>query len=184
MVLKAKSIYIMIVPKTNMFFRIKKINNTKYAYLVDNKWYKRKGKGRGRGSRQKVKKYLGRVYEFNKVEDKEFPIFKNIDNMEEYINNNEKNSIIKDLISWEVFRHKIGNEFIIDSNKIKVLKDNKEVSLALNEGFLNSYTLARLINYKFGHNEQEGYKFAEAFIQAGIDIPKDVFIGIFGKVYK
>ena len=167
-----------------MFLRIKKVNNAKYAYLVDNKWYKRKGKGRGKGSRQKVKKYLGRIFEFERANDKEFLIFRNIDNIGDYIKNNEKNSIINDLIQWELFRHNIGDEFDIDTLKGKVLKKDKEISLAMNEGFLNSYTLARLFNFKFDQDEQEGYKFAQAFVEAGIDVPKDVFVGIFGKVYK
>ena len=168
-----------------MFLRIKKINKIQYAYLVDNRWYKRRTKGRGKGPRQKVKKYLGRVYSFDKVEDKHFFDFKNIGNIEEYIKNNEKNDIIKDLVELELFKHKIGKEFLINFDDKKVLKGNKEVSLAINEGFLNSYTLARLLDFKFEHDaEKAGLDFAKYFVEAGIEVPKEVFVGIFGKVYK
>ena len=169
-----------------MFLRIKKINNAKYAYLVDNKWYKRSVKGKGRGPRQRVRKYLGKVFSFSKISNNDFFIFKNINNIGGYIKNNEKNSIIKDLVEWEVFRHSINrDEFSIDLNNKKILKNEKEVSLAMNEGFLNSYTLARLLNFKFGIDaEKEGLDFAKAFVEAGIEVPKEIFVGIFGKVYK
>lgn len=161
------------------FLRIKKINNTKYAYLVDNKWYKRKTKRKGTGPRQKVKKYLGRVYSFDKVIDNEFLNYIEIKDLNEYLINNEKSKVIKDLINWELYRHNIGNEFNIDFVKKKVLKQKKGVSLAMNEGFLNSYTLAKLLNFKMSEDEESGFMFAKAFVEAGIQIPKDVFVGIF-----
>ena len=169
-----------------MFLRIKKINKIQYAYLVDNRWYKRRTKGRGKGPRQKVKRYLGRVYSFGKVGNESFLNFKNIGNIEEYIEKNEKNSIIKELVEWELFRHNINkDEFDIDFNNKKILKNKKEVSLAINEGFLNSYTLARLLDFKFEHDaEKAGLDFAKYFVEAGIEVPKEVFVGIFGKVYK
>ena len=47
------------------FIRVKKINGKEYAYLVENKRYKRKFKSKNKGSRQKVSKYLGKIYFFN-----------------------------------------------------------------------------------------------------------------------
>ena len=189
-----------------MFLRIKKINNIQYAYLVDNRWYKRRTKDKGKGSRQKVRKYLGRVYSFDKVEDKHFFDFKKIGNIEEYIEKNGKNGVIKGLVEWELFRHNINkDEFDIDFINKKILKcsknsenflahkksrsdflvNKKEVSLAINEGFLNSYTLARLLDFKFGYDaEKAGLELAKYFVEAGIEVPKEVFVGIFGKVYK
>src|SRR3990167_7057970 len=125
------------------FLRVKKINNAKYLYLVGNKWYKRKAKGKGKGPRQKVIKYLGKVYSFEKANNSDFHYFKNINNIEEYIKNNEKSSIIRDLVEWELHRHDINkNEFSIDLKNKKIIKNGKEASLAMNEGFLNGYTLA------------------------------------------
>ena len=54
------------------FLRVKNVNGQKYAYLVENKWYKRGHKGKGRGPRQKVMRYLGRVYSFDKAQNRKF----------------------------------------------------------------------------------------------------------------
>ena len=50
------------------------------------------------------------------------------------------------------------------------------VSLRMNEGFLNSYTLNRLLNLKHG----DSYYLAKCIVEAGIEIPKEVFVGVFG----
>ena len=103
------------------FIRVKKIGGKEYAYLVENKWYKRGFKGKGRGSRQKVSKYLGRVYYFDKADGWDFLTFKSINNLEQYLkdNSNNKNQIFRDLVEWELFRHNVDKEeFTIDfSNK-------------------------------------------------------------------
>ena len=174
------------------FIRTKKITGKEYAYLVENKWYKRKHKGKNKGPRQRVNKYLGRVYKFNKEKDIDFYSFKKIDNLEQYLknNHNNKNQIFRDLIEWELFRHNINKEeFTIDFSNKRIIKINnnartrspnsvgKEVSLRMNEGFLNSFTLARLFNLKSG----DSYYLAKCFVEAGIEIPKEVFVGVFGK---
>jgi len=173
-----------------MFIRVKNIKNKKgkvypYAYLVDNKWYKRGNKEKGRGSRQKVKKYLGRVYSFSKENDKGFFEHLKIEDIEGYVKN-DKNKIINDMVEWEFFRHNIDKEeFFVDFSNKKVLRWDKEVSLKLNEGLLNSYTLSRLSRFKFtGEEREDGFKMAKYFVEAGIEVPKEVFVGIFNKVYK
>ena len=173
-----------------MFIRVKNIKNKKgkaypYAYLVDNKWYKRGNKGKGKGSRQKVVKYLGRVYPFSKVKDVEFFSHLKVEDIEEYLKK-DKNKMINDLIGWELFRHDIDKEeFFVDFSNKKVLRCDKEVSLKLNEGLLNSYTLGRLWRFRFtGEEREDGFKMAKYFVEAGLEVPKEVFVGIFGKVYK
>ena len=64
------------------------------------------------------------------------------------------------------------NELILEGTL-----NNKEISLRMNEGFLNSFTLERLFNLRSG----ESYYLAKCFVEAGIDIPKEVFVGVFGK---
>ena len=161
------------------FIRLKKINGKEYAYLVENKWYKRKFKNKNKGSRQKVSKYLGKVYFFDKEKDVEFINFKNINDLEHYLKNNNKNQIVKDLVEWELFRNNIDKkEFIINFNDKKIKKKNKEVSLKLNEGFLNSYTLNRLFSLK----SDDSYYLAKCFVEAGVEVPKEVFVGMFSKV--
>jgi hypothetical protein len=161
------------------FIRTKKISGKEYAYLVSNKWYKRRHKGKNKGPRQKVSKYLGRVYYFNKVNDKDFLTFKNIKDLEQYLknNHNNKNQIFKDLVEWELFRHNVDKEeFTIDFGNKKIMKNNKMVSLRINEGFLNSFTLNRL----FGLRSGSSYYLAKCFVEAGIEVPKEIFVGVFG----
>lgn len=171
-----------------MFIRVKKIKKDgksyPYAYLVDNKWYKRGSKKRGKGSRQKVVKYLGRVYSFEKVSDDGFFEYIKIkeEDTENYIRKTSKNKIIKDLVRWELGRHEADKEFFLKNNKI--MREEKEVSLKINEGLLCTYTLSRLLNFKFlGDERKDGFSLAKYFVEAGIEVPKEIFIGIFGKGY-
>lgn len=160
------------------FIRTKKINEKEYAYLVENKWYKRSFKGKGRGPRQKVSKYLGRVHSFNKTDNTDFFNYKKINDLEQYLKSNNKQKIFKDLVEWELFRHNINKEeFTIEFNNKKVMKGNKEISLRMNEGFLNRFTLERLFNLRSAGS----YYLAKSFVDAGIEIPKEVFVGMFGK---
>jgi|TARA_B100001964_G_scaffold235436_1_gene295532 hypothetical protein len=159
------------------FIRTKKIDGKEYAYLVENKWYKRKVKAKGRGPRQRVSKYLGRVYYFNKTNNNDFFNYSDIKDLEQYLKNN-KNKIFRDLVEWELFRHSINkNDVTIDYTNKKIIKNNKEVSLRINEGFLNSFTLKRLFNLRAGNS----YFLAKCFVDAGVEIPKEIFVGIFGR---
>ena len=120
---------------------------------------------------------MGRVYSFNKERVIDFYNFKKIGNLEQYIEENNKNQIVRDLIDWELFRHNIDRSwFIIDLDKGAVVRSNKEVSLKINEGFLNRFTLARLFHIR----STDGYYLAKCFVEAGIEIPKEVFVGFFG----
>ena len=158
------------------FIRIKNINGKEYAYLVENKWFKRSFKGKSKGSRQKVSRYLGKVHYLDKTNNEDFLNFKKISNLEDYLKNH-KNQIIKDLVEWELFRHDIDNSFIINFDNKRVMKRNKEATLRINEGYLNSYTLSRL----FISRSNDSYYLAKCFVDAGIEIPKELFAGLFSK---
>ena len=160
------------------FIRIKKINGKEYAYLVENKWYKRGFKSKGKGSRQRVSRYLGKVYSFDKANEQGFLQYKDINEAQQYLVDNNSEEIIKDLIRWELHRHNIDiNEFNINFSNKKVMKRKKEVSLRINEGFLNSYTLRRLFNLR----EENSFYLAKCFVEAGIDVPKEIFAGLFSE---
>lgn len=160
------------------FIRIKRINGKEYAYLVENKWYKRRSKGKSKGCRQKVSKYLGKVYSFDKAQNHDFFNFGKIENVEQYLINNTQDNIIKDLVIWELFRHNVNiDEFSIDFNNKKVTKSKKGVSIKINEGFLCSYTLRRLFNLK----KDDSYYLAKCFVDAGIEVPKEIFVGLFSE---
>lgn len=162
-----------------MFFRIKKIKGKEYAYLVENSW------GR-KSSRQKVKGYMGRVYRFKVKNNVGFLDFLKTSSTEEYITNNDKNKIIKDLIEWELFKHDAGKgEFLIDFGTSRIEKGKKRAVLHINDGFMCSLTLKNLLEFKPERDEEaDGYRLARAFVEAGIKIPNEVFVGLFSKLYK
>ena len=161
-----------------MFFRIKKIKGKEYAYVVENEW-------RRKGSRQRVKGYLGRVYRLSLSDDVGFLSFIKINAIEDYISNNEKNKIINDLIEWELFRFDIDKEeFLIDLNNKKIQKNKKNVVLFVNDGFMCNLTLKNLLDFKTEGDEQtDGYRLAKAFVEAGIKVPQEVFVGICQKLF-
>ena len=86
------------------FIRIKKIKGIEYAYIVENSWQENKVK-------QKVKKYLGKVYKFERKK------FKNVDEelggfigfvkdeLEHYLAVTEPKKILLDIIKWELSNH-------------------------------------------------------------------------------
>lgn len=160
------------------FFRIKKIKGKEYAYIVENKWKRN-------GSRQKVKGYIGRAYRFDLKNNVDFLQFLNITNVDNYLNN-QKNKIINDLVEWELFKHGISKQdFSVDLNNIKVQKNKKNVALLINDGFMCNLTLKNLLEFKpEGEEQADGYRLARAFVEAGIKVPQDIFVGLFSKLYK
>jgi len=177
-----------------MFIRIKKITkngkNYPYACVVENRWMKKTKR-----SRQKVKKYLGRVYFLDRINNNNFFEFYSIADVKDYVKNNDKRRIIDDLIRFELIAHgfkdesnflvngkiyfdKINNELFINNEKIK----NSNVVLAMNEGFLCDDTIKRLFGRFDGNEKEVGFKLANAFVEAGLKIPEEIFIGIFEKV--
>ncbi|MBI2659240.1 hypothetical protein HYX05_04050 [Candidatus Woesearchaeota archaeon] len=161
------------------FFRIKKIKGKEYAYVVENEW-KRKG------SRQKVKGYLGRAYRLDLKNNVDFLEFLKTENFQNYVESSEKNKIISDLIEWELYRFGADkNIFSINLNNKKIQKSNKDVVFLINDGFMCSFTLKNLLEFGIENDEQaDGYRFARAFVEAGIKVPQEIFIGLFGKLYK
>ena len=161
-----------------MFFRIKKIKGKEYAYFVENKW-------KHKGSRQKVKGYLGRVYRFDLKNNIDFFGYLKIKNVYDYIENNEKNKIIRDLIEWELFKLCASkDEFLIDLDNLKIQRNKRNVVLLINDGLMCELTLKNLLNFRTEDEQTDGYSLARAFVEAGIKVPNEVFVGIFGKLYK
>ncbi len=164
------------------FIRTKKIKGAEYAYIVENKWKRKKTK-------QKSKKYLGRVYRFDRVGVMDFYEYYDISDVEKYLKDRSKEEIVDDLLKLEMFNFGFKDESgvwsrdgcFLDLKKKKVYNEKgNNVALALNEGFLTTYALRKLLYFK-ADVEEEGYDFAKMFIEAGIAIPKDVFVGVFSK---
>jgi len=158
-----------------VYIRIKKIDHKPYAYLVESLKTKQ-------GPRQKVKQYLGRVYEFEK---------KNVES--EIINSKSKSSFLWSLVLPELlaigFKKKSKEYFlknlIFDSKKLTLSKQTKsktkkDAIISLNEGYLCSFTLQRILKFKKGKDlRQDAEILAKYFLEAGINISKENFVGYY-----
>lgn len=160
-----------------MFIRTKKINNNKYAYIVENYW-------KDNSSRQRVKEYLGKVV---KPERKDFEI--NIDFNTEY------SAIINKLFERELLRHEFKEANVLEGRTLElgrikanlenynVIKGKKNVLLAINEGFLCKKTIQELINFKPLEDKQKtGIKLAQMLVEAGLKLNEEEFIKLFEKI--
>src|SRR3989344_7625810 len=160
------------------FFRIKKIKGNEYAYRFENEW--KKGT-----SVQKVKGYLGLVFRFEKSQQIEFQKFINIEDLNEYTSSNDWMKIIKSLVEWEIYQHSIDRtKFNIDLNSFKVQRRKRNSVFAINEGYMCNLTLSNLANFKKEDESVDGFRLARVFIEAGVKVPQDAFVGIYGKLYK
>ena len=116
----------------------------------------------------------------------DFNEFFKFESLENYIFNNDKNKIINDLIEWELFKFGIDErEIHIELSNIRILKNKKNIVLSINDGFMCNLTLKNLFEFKPQGDEQtDGYRLAKAFVDAGIKVPQEVFVGIYQKLYK
>ena len=166
------------------FVRTKKIKGNEYAYIVENKWKKR-----GNKVKQKTKKYLGRVYRFDRVNVMDFYEHYDISDVDEYLKQNSKDKIILDLIKLGLFNYgfeekdgKFVRENCFFDGK-RFFSRRGKIALAFNEGFLSDFTLKRVLNFK-ADVEEDGAIFAKYFVESGLAVPQDVFVGIFSKIFK
>lgn len=176
------------VPNTSMYIRPKKIKGKYYAYLV--KSYRSK---RPKKKRQKVIKYLGKIFEAKKAKELTLNEFLKVDSSE-YFKNTKLKQILQDLVVLELSNHKFHKngsiyaykEYCIDIEKRKVydIETKKEISISMNEGFLNNYTLTTLFNIeKEEGNERElGIKLANLFVSAGLKIEPEIYVFILNKI--
>ncbi len=161
------------------YIRIKKINDKKYAYLVETVNTKS-------GPRQKVKQYLGRVHF---LEQKKEP--RQIS--EKF---KDKKSILLNLVKTELeskgFKEKKDNHthksLIFHPKKFTLTrktksKTEKEAVIKLNDGYLSTFTLQRLLNFKKSKDfNKDAYNLAKCFLEAGLNISKDLFIEYYQKI--
>lgn len=160
------------------FLRIKKIKGKEYVYSVENEWHKRT-------SRQKVKGYMGRAYRFPQAQNPKFLEFLKADDLPKYIESTEKNKILKDLVEWELFKFGINkSEFTIDLEQKEIKKNKKNVVLLINDGYMCNSTIKNLLEFELLDEQTDGYRFARACVEAGLNVPQDVFIALFGKIVK
>ena len=189
-----------------MFLRKKKVKDKHYLYAVENKWKK------GKGVKQKVKKYLGRVYKFRetvrkKIDFEDFLELHHSVELVDYLEDNESRQIISDLIKWELYKK--GFEFDgcdgkvmkqkkgkltvnLNKNRKMLCYNGRSFAIESNEGYLNNLSVTTLINYRLKDNGEwegdldkraVGLKLARMFVDGGIKIPDNVFVAVFKKKF-
>ena len=161
------------------FIRIKIIKGKQYAYLIKNKWLKTK-----KMPKQKVVGYLGSIITPSIKEtmaDASFFDFYNIYEPEDYLSDKSRHTILKDLVKFELARHDSNSKAIkFDYNLFTLTSSNRDIVLKINQGFLCSHTIHALKDFDArGDEEDVGIALAKAFVNAGIAVPKDIFIGYF-----
>lgn len=164
-----------------MFVRVKNIKGKPYLYLVENRWEKGKVK-------QAVKKYIGRIFELDKVNTKNFYEFFSINNINVYVRSMTRDDIVKDLVALELYKHGFSEKtsgkwkrdrIVVDLNTASVKIKKRQTAIKLNEGYLYSDILKELIEFKPGRDKEEsGRELAELFFNAGISVPEEVFVGL------
>jgi len=165
------------------FLRIKKIKGHEYVYVSENRWMKRTSK-----VRQTTKKYIGRLFRLNKTDEIGFFDFHKIADIPLYFESKGKEELIYDVIRWELYRHGFTkkrncwkkNDIYINLRLKKVLNQDKEAVLGINEGYLSSHTISRLIRFK-AYSPSDAYEFARLFVESGLDVPKEVIVEIFNR---
>lgn len=159
-----------------MFIRIKKRGTSgNYGYLVENFWI-------NNSSRQRIKSYLGKVYELQKIHDVQV----DVDLELEYKN------LILDLIKNELFRHgfqeKDGVLFLdkifVNLNLGTVYNSKGRYIVAkLNDGYLCDYHLQQLLDLTIIEDEKvKGMQLANLLVSAGLKVNPECFVELYKKL--
>jgi hypothetical protein len=157
------------------YIRVKKINKYLYAYLVENV-------STTSGPRQKVKQYLGRVYELEKSKE-----------IESSNNGKNKQEILLNLVIPELkvrgFRNKkdkYTNKNLIFDVKYFTLKKKtkskteKDAIIKLNDGYLCSFTLNRILSFeKSKEVKKDAQVLAKYFLESGLQINQERFVSFY-----
>ncbi len=174
------------------FIRVKKFkrkdgSKVEYAYIVENKRYKRQRK-----VKQRNRQYLGKVCRLERANEVGFFQHHSIVDISSYVKNKGMVEILNDVLKWELFNHgfkeengvwKKGGCFVNISERRVYNEKNNNIALAINEGLFCNYTIRKIYNFKaIVSDEETGYKLAKAFVEAGLKVPKEVFVGVFEKV--
>ncbi len=130
-------------------------------------------------------KYLGRVHKLDMVDNRDVSPHSR-DSFDAILDQIIENN----LSNFRFRRHNkeyLRDNFSVNLETKKVCdnKNKREVSLQMNEGFLNTYTLRQLLNFKpKGDVNQIAFNLANAFVSAGINLPQDIFIQIYTQLLK
>lgn len=156
------------------FIRIKTIKDHPYAYLVENNWI-------GHCSRQRVRAYLGKVVEMNSIHSAPAP------NM-----GGDFRTCLEEIIVWHLgclgFRPKNGvptkGTLSFRPLDLSFSMKGKPVSIVIRHqhGYTCTHTLDQLRSFKVcGSDQEAGVALAESVVNAGINLPKELFVALFEK---
>lgn len=161
------------------------MNGKEYCYLVENVWKK------GR-SCQKVKKYIGPVIRpAQSVLD--FCSYRKVVDLYKYAKVTKPKDIVRDVAGFELARagfKAAGDKFELDNIEVDwetltPTKGKRNIVIALNEGYFCKDTIKAIWSYKkTGDLETDSIELARLFVDAGIMIPKELFIAYFQKLGK
>lgn len=154
-----------------MFIRKKSVKGKDYAYLITNRYNKKR-----KQSRQRSSKYLGKIIDMGNT-----PSQIKASSVEEAITNTLLSQGFEN--TNESFSK---NNVIINLSDKSITQEGRNICLKLNEGHLCNHTLTYLLDFQAPESTQSeiAHKFAEAFISAGINIDKSSFISIFSSKFK
>lgn len=154
------------------YIRLKTISSQRYAYQVEIV-------STPKGPRQKVKQYLGKVYSLEPIQEPDSIIL-----------GSKKQNLLQNLVLAQLkslgFKERDKGWFFEDLSFdpedftfIKKTKTNKKQAavLSLNQGYLSTFTLQRIINFKKSKNlNQDAQNLAKYFLEAGLPISKELFV--------
>lgn len=146
------------------YVRLKKINKDNYAYLVESI-------KTSQGPRQKVKQYLGRVYDYNSLNK---PII--------VVNGTSAKEILLSLIIPELISRgfkKNNQDYVKDKIIFSDLKFNKNIVLKINKGYLCNYFIEQILNFD---KRKSARDLAKLFLSTGLEIDKESFVTFYQKL--
>ncbi len=159
------------------FVRIKKIKGSEYGYLVENTWT-------ARGSRQKVKAYLGKIIKPVKAADLPAPELKDL----------SYTDAVKAIAKWTLLQHGFqeGSQSMLmqatvlaDLGEKRFINKTNPAVITMHEGFLCDHTFNQALEFIPSGNTEEvvGKELANLLLEAGLSVPKEVFVQLFDKIH-
>ena len=76
-----------------------------------------------------------------------------------------------------------GLQFNIETLTFSEKERAIKAVIEMNEGFLCKETINSILNFKQGDEEREGYNLANAFVEAGLKVPEDVFVEYYKRFF-
>lgn len=176
-----------------MFIRLKTRKTpsglSSYAYLVSSRHRKK-------GAKQKVNRYLGKVYSFQRLGSLAFQDYLQEDPIS-YIAKKSLKTSFYSLIRHELAnhgfekitlnKHRNSNVLVnLSTREVKEISTGKPVCVTMNDGFLTGYTLSKLLNFKAPEalNKEIGKDLAKRLLNSGVLLEEPVFIALFQRLQR